>query len=301
MTICSYKANAFTSKEKIEGMDCIGNPAVIHYCENKFPDNQRIIQHISKEYAPITVFIKRNKQSHGFDVRLYNPDGSKVALCGHGLLAASKLVATLNVQQTKEASVYFDQSLLNSSLNCNKVKFFQESSRKTTISLPLIGITEGKEQDLLSSSLLKALNLHDNCIESIHQAVEISDYIFTLKDSHALRHCRPNFKDLADICKSYRLRCVFLTAPSGNSLFDYETRSFIPHSDINEDIVCGSSNCSIVNIWKQRFNKNSFKCFFPYQINRGFPGGVQEIKIENREEKEILISGEVGDLKIEDL
>lgn len=268
-----YKIKAFTYLYKINNGNCVGNPASVILYEDNSLSKKRKRQIAIKEKQPVTVFLKKRINNNEFDVEFFNPDGSEICICGHGTIAASYLLNKLF--SLDNIKYYFNYNLSIKPLKEWHIKAFIENGL-ISVKLPSIPICKTFINKTLDK-ILNTLEIGFQNIEVIYKCEELRDYVFVLNNVELLRKIKPDFKKMITPCQKLKLRCVFVTAKSNINGFDYETRSFIPHSGINEDVVCGSSNCSIAQIWKNKLNKNNLKCLFPYKFYENRLGGVQEI------------------------
>ena len=102
-------------------------------------------------------------------------------------------------------------------------------------------------------------------------------------DVNKLRNLNPNFEAITPYCKQIKdLRSVTFSAKSNLENFDYETRVFAPHIDVNEDIVCVSINSAISDYWSRKLNKKNLNVLYPYHWNKNTCGGIQYINVENK-------------------
>jgi predicted PhzF superfamily epimerase YddE/YHI9 len=116
----------------------------------------------------------------------------------------------------------------------------------------------------------RLMGLKGDDVAEIVAGREYYDIFFVLKNSAILRN----------LCVSSR---------SDDANFDFETRVFCPHDNLDEDVACGSSNLTISRYWSDKTGKNNFKILFPYRMAEdGAAGGVQFIEIEN---EKIFIGG----------
>jgi len=273
-----YRGRAFTSKEQVEGCDVIGNPASVVVCEGKFPSDDEMSKIAVEEAQPICVFVKRGSEDSEFDIKFYNPDGTLVCICGHGLVITSYI---LNRLYSIDAVTFnFDYKLSQKPLDYKTIQT-KIIDNIASIHLPYFALEKVKNITANIKLLLDEMGIDKNDLKEIYECEELRDFIFEIKDSARLRGLNPHFKAMIKPCKELNLRCVFVTSASGLKNFDFETRAFIPHSGIDEDIVCGSSSCAVVGIWKKKLSKNYLKCLFPYHYKNGEVGGIQHIKFND--------------------
>jgi len=272
-----YRGRAFTYPEKIEGYEVIGNPATVCICDKELPTEKEMSEFAIGEKAPIITFIAPQKIPDEFNIRFYNPDGTKVCICGHGLIFSSHILS--KVFNCNKILFNYDYSLSKEKIFNSKIEAVIENDL-VTLKLPSFKPqkVEGYNSDL--EWLLTNIGLEKQDVSEIFKCNALRDYIVRLKDVEKLRSLKPNFNGMIEYCNNLNLRCAFITSESKLENFDYETRAFIPHSDIDEDIVCGSSNCSLSNLWNSILGKANMNCLFPYMSYDGIYGGVQSVGLE---------------------
>ena len=246
-----------------------------------------------KEHSPMACFIKNIKDNE-YNVWFFNLDGSQAYMCGHGSLAIASL---LNKQYNlKEIKLYYDTTkfeLNGRKIENNLINISVDESGKSMIQMNMFNYSIIKKQDYTEdiSKCQELLGLVDNDIECLICGKEYYDLTFILKDGLKLRQIKPNFKELAIILAEDKMnvRNLCVSAKSVEDNFDFETRVFCPHDDLNEDVACGSSNLTISRFWYDFTKKNEFKILFPYNFDiDGNVGGIQFINIDNNK---IFIGG----------
>ena len=133
------------------------------------------------------------------------------------------------------------------------------------------------------NNLIYLLDIKKDDIVDVIKGIEFFDLTFVLKSCECLRTRKPQFKKMIPILKEMNIRNVCFTAQSDLEKFDFESRVFCPHDDLNEDKVCGSSNLTITKYWNNKIHKNEFQILFPYRMmsEEKLIGGVQYTKIMN--------------------
>ena len=72
-----------------------------------------------------------------------------------------------------------------------------------------------------------------------------------------MRKPRPDFSALRKI----PVRGVVVTAPGGESGYDFVSRFFAPGSGIDEDPVTGSAHCCLGPFWKAKLGRDEFRAY----------------------------------------
>lgn len=268
-----YKAKAFTYPDKIESKEVLGNPASVVVCKSGFPSQEKMGEIAVREKQPITVFLKkRDNKDKEFDIRYFFPDGSEVNLCGHGSFVTTKVISQI-FNLKGQFNLFFNKNLIKN----NKLAVSIDNNNLISINLPKYDI-EFLNLSKLNQNLkdiIFSLGLNIKNINSIFKSLVLNDYVFEISNVNILRDLKPNFNKLKKVCLKLGCRTIIATSKSNLKNFDYETRVFVPHSKVNEDIVCGSANCSVASFWSNKLNKSKLKVLYPYHFNESMIGGVQ--------------------------
>ena len=246
-----------------------------------------------KEHSPMACFIK-HKVNNEYNVWFFNLDGSQAYMCGHGSLAiASLLYKEYKIDKIK---LYYDTTKFE--LNGRKIKnnlidISVDNIGRAMIQMNMFNYSIIEKQNYTDDMLKcqELLGLVDEDVEYLICGKEYYDLTFILKDGLKLRQIKPDFKELAVILAENKMnvRNLCVSAKSIEDNFDFETRVFCPHDDLNEDVACGSSNLTISRFWHDFTKKNEFKILFPYNFDiDGNVGGIQFINIDNNK---IFIGG----------
>jgi predicted PhzF superfamily epimerase YddE/YHI9 len=87
---------------------------------------------------------------------------------------------------------------------------------------------------------------------------------------NSLRHLERDFRLLGTV----PCRGVIVTSRSADPQFDFVSRAFFPRLGVDEDPVCGSAHCCLVNFWRKRLNKTALVAF---QVSAR--GGVVKVRV----------------------
>lgn len=246
-----------------------------------------------KEHSPMACFIK-NMTDNEYNVWFFNLDGSQAYMCGHGALAIASLL--YREYKIKNIKLYYDTTkfeLNGKKIENNLINISVDENGKAMIQMNMFHYSiierQNYTEDILKCQEL--LGLTNDDIECLICGKEYYDLTFILKNGSKLRQIKPNFKELAVILAEDKMnvRNLCVSAKSVEDNFDFETRVFCPHDDLNEDIACGSSNLTISRFWHDFTKKNEFKILFPYNVDiDSNVGGIQFINIDNNK---IFIGG----------
>lgn len=262
----NYTGRAFTYSEKIEGKEVIGNPASIYILEKNenFPAKAEMSEIAIKEAMPMTAFIKQ-KISNSFDVRYFAPSGNEFSFCGHASLIAINVIK--QYFGIDKAFLYPEQIK-----NLEIVATINDENL-AQISIPIYKL----EKVSANINYLSKLKLSSKDVIECFYCKELKDYIIKVKDNKILRNAKQNTSQLSKHLKADGIRGLFITSSSNNNI-NYEVRIFAPHMGINEDISCGSANCSLLNIWQNKDLKQ-YKVLCPYKLKDKI-GGFEVINYD---------------------
>ncbi len=141
------------------------------------------------------------------------------------------------------------------------------------------------EQDAsLIATVARVLRVEPNEILSVAFSTNVRDYVVGLKSASVLIGLKPDFAAMKAMAETgpYQHEGLMVSALAPASIdCDLLVRVFLPITGVNEDIACGSGNCSIIPYWHRRgLNADTlrYKAIFPYpQGPVGVIGGVQSI------------------------
>lgn len=282
-----FSARAFTHNTNINGMSVLGNPASVVFCKQIMPSKEEMSRIAVAEKAPMTAFLSQKWDNH-FDIEYYTPAGERFGLCGHATLVAAYFIH----QQYGFENVFFHK-LICVDDNSDEVIESKKVADVFTIDMPAFKPNAAK--DLKTDWFKDVMGI--DAYQSVYFCHQLKDIIIMMNDTAALRKAAPLFHELAVVLAAENIRGIFLTAKSDEENIDYEVRIFAPHLGINEDISCGSANCSLLPLWHQRLgatNGGNFSVLCPYDATSGFLGGV-EIGSFNETNKRIYIGGRISE------
>lgn len=293
-----HEVNAFTQK----GMAVVGNPATICLVQ-QFPDD-RIMGLAAKKLArPMTSFVRQTDDPHIFEIRHFSPDGEENHVCGHATLAASEFLATTQPALRQGQEITFR---LNPKYAINAANNFKAYIKGDNISLTMPAITELKKvsDPEFYKLLAEALRIDESdIVKPAYYAPRIINYVVEFNDQAKLLSTQPDFKKLKALALSIKFphEGIMATVQSEDSEYDIMSRVFLPVIDVDEDIACGSSCCSIIPYWAS-FNKTAFPAgkqqfthLFPYPpvMHLNQLGGLQHVDF-NELDKEIILTGQAS-------
>lgn len=282
------QGKAFIYPYAIDSQEVLGNPASIVFCNKMFPSKTAMAQIAIQEKAPMTAFIL-HLHENVFAIEFYTPSGNEFSLCGHATIIASHFILEEygfeKVIFTKEG---FQQQLFTTNIQSTGNKEF------TLITMPAFMPYEAAIDDAMA--FIHSLGIDVTNIVSYYRCNELKDIILIIQNAEVLRNIEPNFSALAILLAENNIRGLFVTALSNLPEIDYEVRIFAPHFDIDEDISCGSANCSLLPLWSKLMNTSDdkeFKILCPYNFTTNKMGGI-EIGHYNSQNNTIKIGGMIG-------
>lgn len=265
------QSKVFTYCSTIEGKVVCGNPASIVFCKNKFPTTKQMQLIAVQEKQPMTAFVLQ-QNNNIFCIKYFTPLGTEFGLCAHASLIASYFI----FKEFGFDKVVLQAKMLNLNLELSNNYITENNCYNVQIKLP--AYMPHFVSSHLSSQYLSCLNLDNSLVHAVYTCSELNDEIIILKDSKALRNINPNFDTLKEILASENTRGLLLTSTSIIKNIDYEVRIFAPHFGINEDISCGSANCSLLPLWSSILHttiNKEFKILCPYNGKENSIGGFE--------------------------
>lgn len=283
-----HKSKVFIFDDIIEGKKVVGNPATIFILEHNEEFSRENMSKLSiKEQSPICCFLKKCEDD-SFSIFYYNLDGSQAYMCGHGTIASANVlnefhIGVENNNNFGRIEFHFDTKPFKEKIEDNKIVSFKDGEGKIFIEQKIHNYNNIYSRDEEIKYIIDSLGLNSSNIVNIFKAVELNDLVFVVDNNRLMRKIKPDFKKMALILEKLGIRNMCLTARSDLPNFDFETRVFAPHDNLDEDIACGSSNLTISKYWSLEMNKDSFKILFPYHMeyDDALIGGVQFTRVEN--------------------
>ena len=277
-----YEARSFVGKN--ENYNIVGNTATIFLLDNSEEFDRELMSSIGiKEHSPMCCFIK-NIVDNNYNIFFYNLDGSQAYMCGHGLLATAYI---LNKEfGLRDINFYYDTTKFKEKITNNLIKVHVNDKAMIEMDMFHYFLVDDYSEDV--KLVMEYLGINKNNVKDLICGKEYYDLTFILDDVELLRSLKPDFKKLAVILGDDHMNLRNLCVSAESKEFDFETRVFCPHDDLNEDIACGSSNLTISRYWSDTTGKTEFKILFPYHINEGIVGGIQFIKVDRNK---IFIGG----------
>lgn len=209
-----------------------GNPAGVCLLDEEMPDEW--MQNVASEMnLSETAFII--KGINDYHVRFFTPE-SEIPLCGHATLSSAHILYETGISSIK-----------------TKIKFISRAGELITRS------SEGWIiMDFPSYSLEKTVDKDDFVNKTGMKPSELfrtsHGWTFALFENEAeIRNLKPDFR----LLKNSPYGELIVTSLSGDPVYDFCVRCFVPALGIDEDPVTGSAHCALVPFWASRLGKNS--------------------------------------------
>lgn len=154
-----------------------------------------------------------------------------------------------------------------------------------TISIDLFSsVLRYESEPALIQKIAEVLRVNIPDIDSVAFSTNVRDYVVGIKNEDVLLRMKPDFAAMKAMAEAGPFQheglMVSALAPKGAEC-DLFVRVFLPITGVNEDIACGSGNCSIIPYWHNKgLNADTlcYKTIFPFPEGpKGFVGGVQNI------------------------
>jgi PhzF family phenazine biosynthesis protein len=280
-----HEIKAFTK----ENEQVLGNPATVTIVKD-FPSDVEMGGYAKALASPMTTFLKPLSE-HVYEVRHFSPDGDECHICGHATMAAIEhlLQTKPHLRENVELIVHMNPKFGVSDNSVIKVK---TDGKNIALTMPAIMDLQPIDDPEFYHVLCQGLGVaEDDLRKPCYFAPRIRDLVVTFKDPDVLLTLKPDFDKLKDMALHGKFQHEGLmgSAPSNIKGFDVINRVFLPGINVNEDIACGSGNCSVIPYWATKADdafaadKKDFTVVYPYPPGpTGYVGGVQRITIDKK-------------------
>lgn len=254
-----YQVDVFT-KEYYKG-----NPAAVCLLDEEIDDKS--MKEIAAEMnLSETAFLLRSEtENNSYSLRWFTPE-VEVSLCGHGTIAAAKvLYDTLDIHLNE---IVFNT--LSGELTAKK------NNKGIGIDLPLDVV----EDIHMPEGLTAALGI--DSYEDVRIGKNTRKLIIKVDKKGSVLKLSPDFNLLNNLEMSGDIKGIAVTTSNIND-YDFVSRYFNPWAGINEDPVTGSVHTVLAAYWGELLNKKEMKA---YQAS--YRGGELNLMIKNDNRLEII-------------
>jgi PhzF family phenazine biosynthesis protein len=222
LKIPAYHINAFA------GTGFSGNPAMV--CPlDRWPDDEQLQLIARENQLPVTAFFVEDDDHYA--LRWFTPT-IELQICGHGTLAAAAVV--FDFIETSKAAVVFQ----------TKGGTFPVAKDGPLISMDL-PVHEAVPCSTEPENLVRALG------RSPAEVLKApSNYLVVYEGEEDIRAIAPDMK----LLRAVDGLGVIVTALGEEA--DFVSRYFAPKIGIPEDAATGSTHCTLVPYWTQRFGQH---------------------------------------------
>jgi PhzF family phenazine biosynthesis protein len=272
-----HVVNAFTD----DRVKTLGNPAGVMFAA-ALPAEEDMAEIARQAGQPMTAFLEPlDAANTQYKLRYYDLTGRECHICGHATVAASAQIVAEHPELDGKELIFF----LNPGQFGGEQRELRTRVTGSHVSIELFASTLAHENDpRLIAAIGKGLGIRAADIDSVAFSTNVRDYVVGLKDHAVLTAMKPDFDFLRRMAESgpYQHEGMMVSAPAEPaSGYDLAVRVFLPITGVNEDIACGSCNCSIIPYWSQKGFKGGaarFTTYFPYPGGPpGYIGGVQDV------------------------
>ena len=225
-----FEVDAFTSKPYG------GNPAGVCLLD-AFPPDEDMRDIAEENKHSETAFLVPDQ--HGFVVRWFTPGNTEIDLCGHATLAAAFVLFTER---------NYPGSRINFKTKDGEHLYAEWDSGTRTVSLDF---------PAWSSAPVVAPDALIQGLGRTPREVRLSrDYVAVFDTVDELDSLKPDFEKLR------QLDCLGIIATARGrkgSDVDFALRFFEPRSDVNEDPVTGSAQCTLIPYWAGQLRRDRMK------------------------------------------
>jgi PhzF family phenazine biosynthesis protein len=280
-----YIANAFTSKDH----KTLGNPAAVVINDTLYDtDLMKNIAVYAKQ--PMTSFlVPEADQNNAYTLRYYDLLGQETHICGHATVAATQvLIDNGQAKAGDEITFHLNPDLFEGQET--SVTTSIDDNNNISITMPASQLEERNDDPVLLETVAKALRIDSDHIDSISFSTNIRDFVVGIKDPYVLETMEPDFEFMKQMAAEgeYSHEGLMVSALSDDEQWDLKVRVFLPITGVNEDIACGSGNCSIIPYWYakgMKQNDPTFQSVFTYPNDPENLGGIQEVSLDPKAQK----------------
>ena len=292
-----HEIKAFTR----QGMQVIGNPATVTIVD-EFPDDATMGQAARMLASPMTTFVRPTDNPKVFELRHFSPDGDECHVCGHATMAATELILRQNPSLRNNGDLSFR---LNPKfgINANSEIKATIDGQNISLTMPAIIDLQPMTDPEFYKVLCEGLRVQESeLMKPVYFAPRVRDIVVGFKNAEVLLALDPDFEKLKKMAIEGKFIHEGLMGTSMSTIenFDVINRVFLPGIDVNEDVACGSANCSVMPFWaaknpdKFSAGKTDFKVIYPYPPGEeGYVGGVQDLHI-SIPRQEIILTGQAS-------
>lgn len=173
-----------------------------------------------------------------YDLRWFTPS-VEVSLCGHATLASAYVVFTHLQPQLSRVEFSTKSGILTVE---------KAADDYLAMALPAYAANPHPEDEDFKEALEEALNLEPLEVFKANYPLAVfatADEILDAESDGLL----------ADMLDEFEEDGIILTAPGGDTGFDFVSRFFVPGKGIAEDPVTGSTHSALVPFWAKRLGK----------------------------------------------
>ncbi|SEN00710.1 phenazine biosynthesis protein PhzF family [Mucilaginibacter gossypiicola] len=214
-----------------------GNPAGVYISRHEL--STEAMQDIAKEinYSE-TAFVTYGDNPQEFNLRWFSPS-TEVDICGHGTLAAAKVIYETGLADIKSPLI------------------FHTKSGELSAALSDDGIRLDFPANFINAAISDSVIEKFADTQPLFVGTDRSWCLIELENDEQVRKIRPDF----ELLKTHTQQLFIFTAKSGDPQYDFVTRCFGPAIGVNEDPVTGSAHCYLATYWGGKLKKKKMKGF----------------------------------------
>ncbi len=290
-----HEIKAFTRK----GLNVIGNPATVAIVD-EFPSDEDMGRAARKLASPMTTFVRPTETKGVYDIRHFSPDGDECHVCGHATMAAVELLLRENPEFRQGGKLTMKMNP-TFGVSAKSEIIADIDGDNISLHMPAIIDLQPMTDPAFYKELAAGLRVPEDEIEKpVYFAPRVRDLVVRFKSAETLLALEPDFPRLKQMAieGKYQHEGLMGTAKSIIDGYDVINRVFLPGIDVDEDIACGSGNCSVIPYWVVKSQdgfgaeKRDFKVIYPYPPGgEGTCGGVQDLHLDV-DKAEITLTGQ---------
>jgi PhzF family phenazine biosynthesis protein len=216
-----------------------GNPAAVVPLADWLPDE--LMQSIAAEnnLSETAFFVADKAKGAGhYNLRWFTP-AVEVPLCGHATLASAHVVFTHLNPDLKRVEFSTKSGLLTVE---------RAADSYLAMALPAYRTEPHADGEDFREALEEALSIEPLEVFKANYVLAVFDSVDEIVEAES--------DDLvADVLEEFDEEGIIITAPGGDTGFDFVSRFFVPGKGIAEDPVTGAAHAALVPFWAKRLGK----------------------------------------------
>ena len=174
------------------------------------------------------------KKDSRYELRWFTPE-TEIDLCGHATLASAFVITNFIDKDADSLSFNTKSGILTVKADKESELYEMDFPSRKPVKTEINPIVQ------------KSINAQ------IREAHLSRDLVLLIDTEEQVKNLKIDFELIKTVKDCF---AFIITAPSSNNGYDFVSRFFAPNAGIIEDPVTGSSHCTLIPFWAEKFNKN---------------------------------------------